>query len=164
MNKAKREFMENVSRVGSMYVDLEKFKPYRVYAITYSPEKQPSDCNERSLATFHWFCIKEWEELKLNMVYALMPEFGQKNRLHYHGLIGFSSGMNYIKFRHAMENQHVVIKEIDKPKIWYVYMLKQWTHLKKVFTTPFTNNRYLLSSYYEQMVWCRIDSLLDDPC
>lgn len=166
MNSNKQMFFQGMgSKTGSEYIDLEKFRPYRVYAITYSPLKQPSSIEKRSLVTYHHEVIKEFQELgDMKWVYTFMPEFGKNNRLHYHGLIAFSNGYSYLKFKDHVITEHVVIKEIfGEAKKWYDYCVKQWTHLKGIFTTPFTNNGKLLPDYFEQMVWCRFDALADDP-
>lgn len=158
--RAKDEFKRG-STNGSLWVPLEELRPQRLYAITYSPETQPSDCSDRSLCTYHFTECATWSKLS-GVVYTLLPEFGENNRLHYHGLIAFRSGMDYVRFKDYFKNVHIVLKKIFYAPDWLKYITKQWTHLKNVFRVSFTNRPDLLNEWYEYKCYLIAD-IMDDP-
>lgn len=131
---AKTDFKKG-SFSGSQWLALEKVRPLKIYAITWSPESQPSDFSDRSLYTYHYSQYKVFDRMIDNLVTVfLLPEFGTSgNRLHYHGIIAFKTGMSYIKFKDYFKHDHVVIKDITHHDVWYRYVTKQWKHLKNEF-------------------------------
>lgn len=138
---------------GSQWVPLEDFKPLRIYAITFSPDRQPQDYDTRSLTTFHAQCLHVLKAIDPRVTFFMFPEIGTKgNRLHYHGLIAFMTGMSYIRFKHALKGDHVVMKKIHDPAIWYAYMTKQCRHLASTFFLPFGSTT-LFEDYFETYVF-----------
>lgn len=135
-SSAKNEFKKGCKN-GSQYIELESFKPKRIYAITYSPYEQPSDFTNRGLSLYHKLEIDQWTRIQ-GISYFLLPEFGAEgNRLHYHGIIAFATGMDYLRFKDRFKTQHVVVKKIFNASYWLYYMTKQWKHLSKVFFVLF---------------------------
>lgn len=151
--RAKNEFKAG-SKNGSKWIPLEKFVPFKIYAITFSPNNDSlADKSNRALSTFHFALISEWNA-QVKAKYYILPEFGDNgNLLHYHGIIAFPSGMEYIRFRDYFKNTHIDIEKIGDPYGWLKYMTKQWKHLKKVFFVPFTNCA-ILQDWYESQIFC----------
>jgi len=149
---------------GSQWIPLEEFKPLRIYAITWSPDRQPQDMETRSLTTFHAQCFHILKAIcSDNVCFYMFPEFGTKgNRLHYHGLIAFRTGMSYLRFKHALKGDHVVMKKIHDPSIWYAYMVKQWSHLGSTFFLPF-GSAQMLQDFYDTYVFRSLHDLSPLP-
>lgn len=154
-SSAKNEYTKGFKN-GSQFVKLEDFKPFNIYAITYSPSNEPSDCSDRSLSTYHNLELNSWKEIK-GIAYYLLPEFGEQNRLHYHGLISFRTGMDYIRFKHHFKDVHIVIKKIFNHRGW-LYFTKQNKHLRKTFFLDF-GDKQMLTDWYEHYIFRALPDL-----
>lgn len=121
------------------------------YAFTYNPAEQPPEHYRKTLF-YDWFQeqVNIFHGLK-GCTFRLYPEFSQKGRLHFHGILMIDDFPKF--FMHDMPYWHVHgnidIDTMDDMPTWLLYCMKNKEHYENYVTDmfPLRNGRTFIHSY-----------------
>lgn len=127
------------------------------YAITISPKPNYSRFTDRQNFFDHTITFRKWFK-KIANSYILYPEFDDKFRLHYHGVIHVKDPgclYRFIKFC----NKNIGFVKVDINQIhleWIIYMSKEWGITKDILKISDPLTHFSKITYNEQHTRCDI--------
>ena len=133
-------------KIDNYHIALTISPPYRHSSKLRGPDRQFFDQDQNDIKT-----ILKYNRIK---VFTIYPEFSEKGRLHYHGILKLDKNQ-YIRFFKHAKNKLALIGLVDFKVMetiqdllkWEFYIRKQWFITQEILeiTRPIWSNKIVLN-------------------